>query len=229
MAAGAVSLDRAMRAPRRLDIRAVTGLVLTAVAIGGALLVFSSAADTRDVLVASHDLPAGATLHATDVQVAHVRVSDSMYQAALSADTLNTIDGKQVSDPVHSQQLLLRAQLSSRPPLAPNQMAMTIPVTPASAVGGEVQRGDHVQVLATSAKGKPESRTTVVLPDVQVYDINHDRTLAVNGDAANTTTQGAVSSITLIVTADQAQQLAQARWGSDLDVTLLPPSGDQGH
>jgi pilus assembly protein CpaF len=36
-----------------------------------------------------------------------------------------------------------------------------------------------------------------------VYDINHERTLAVNGDAANTTTPGVVSSITLIVTAEQ--------------------------
>ena len=65
-----------------------------------------------------------------------------MYQAALPADAINSLDGKQVSEPLHSQQMLLRAQLSARPPLASGQLAMTIPVTPASAVGGQIQRGE---------------------------------------------------------------------------------------
>jgi Flp pilus assembly protein CpaB len=68
-----------------------------------------------------------------------------------------------------------------------------------------------------------------VLPDVQVYDVEHERALSVNGDAASTTAPGALSSVTLVLTPDQAQQLAQARWGSDLDVALLPPPDSKGH
>jgi Flp pilus assembly protein CpaB len=227
MALGALELERGMREPRRLDIRAVASLFLTAVAVAGALMVFSSAADSRDVLVAARDLPAGATLQATDLQIAHVRVSDSMYQAAVPAETLNSLSGKQLSEPLHNQEMLLRAQVSTRPPLAPGQLAMTIPVTPTSAVGGQVQRGDHVQVLATS-KNQPDAHTSVVLPDVQVYDIGHDHPLAATGDAASATSPGAVNAVTVVVTADQAQQLALARWRSDLDVALLPPPVSQG-
>jgi Flp pilus assembly protein CpaB len=228
MAVGALNLEHALREPRRLDIRALASLFLTAVAIGGAAIVFSTAANTRDVLVVAQDMPAGATLHATDLRIAHVQVSDAMYQAAVPADMLNTLSGKQLSEPVHSQQMLLRAQLSTRPPLAAGQLAMTIPVTPASAVGGQVQRGDHVQVLATVNKGKPDAHTSVVLPDVQVYDVDHEHPLAVTGETASNTASGAVSSVTLVVTPDQAQQLALARWSSDLDVALLPPPDGQG-
>ncbi len=226
MAVAALNPTRALREPRRLDVRAVVGLLLMLVTVVGAVAFWSAASDTRDVLLATRDLPAGASLGPGDVTVGHVRVDDATYGAAIAADQLQSIVGKPLSEPVHAHQLLVRQQLSSRPALQPGQLALTVPVSPATAAGGRIRTGDHVQVLVTTSKGKPESKTSVVLPSVEVYDIGFDqRSTIVNtssgSDSSNS--QGSLSTITLIVTPEQALQLSQARWNGDLDAALLPP------
>jgi Flp pilus assembly protein CpaB len=228
MAATVLSPARALRQPRRVDLRAVFGLFLLLVATGGSIAFWSASSDTRAVLVATRDLPAGATLRLMDLAIARVRLDDAMYQAALPADAQGTAIGKQLAEPVHAQQLLVWAQVSSRPPLGPDQVALTIPVKAETAVGGRVRPGDEVQVLLTTNKGKPESRTTIVLPRVRVYDVGHDEHLTVvntSGSSDLSTrpeVRGPLSSLTLLVTQDQALQLAQARWNGELDVALLP-------
>ncbi len=164
MAATALSPTRALRRPRKLDLRAVIGICLTVMAVGGSIAYWGVTSDTRAVVVATRDLPVGATLDAGDLAVARVRVDDGIYAAAVPADELSTLAGRQLAEPVHAQQLLVRGQVSSRPLLGANQLAMTIAVSPESAAGGRLRPGDAVQVLVTTNKGKPESKTTVVLP-----------------------------------------------------------------
>ena len=228
MAVAALSPTRALREPRRLDVRAVVGLLLMLLTVVGAVAFWSAASDTRDVLLATRDLPAGATLGPGDLTVGHVRVDDATYGAAISADQLQAIVGKPLGEPVHAHQLLVRQQLSSRPALQPGQLALTVPVSPATAAGGRIRTGDLVQVLVTTSKGKPESKTSVVLPSVTVYDIGFDqRSTIVNTSASSgsdsSNSQGSLSTITLVVTPEQALQLSQARWNGDLDAALLPP------
>ncbi len=228
MATAVLTPTRALRQARRLDLRAVFGLFLLLVATGGSIAFWSASSDTRAVLVATRDLPAGATLKLMDLAIARVRLDDAMYQAALPADAQGTVIGKQLAEPVHAQQLLVWAQVSSRPPLGPDQVALTIPVKAETAGGGRVRPGDDVQVLLTTNKGKPESRTTIVLPRVRVYDVGHDEHLTVvntSGSSDLSTrpdVRGPLSSLTLLVTQDQGLQLAQARWNGELDVALLP-------
>ena len=220
---------RALRRPRRLDARALFGLFLMLVSVGGSVAFWTASTDTRAVLVATRDLPAGATLASSDLAVASVRVDDGIFAASVPADEQIEVVGRQVAEPVHAQQLLARAQLSRRPLLNPGQMVLTIPVSAATAAGGLIRPGDAVQVMATTNKGRPESRTTVVLPRVTVYDVGHDqRTTVINtgsSDDADRSAAGSVSVLTLIVSQEQALQLAVARWNSDLDVALLPPDG----
>lgn len=224
-----LSPTRALRQPRRLDLRAVFGILLLLVATGGSIAFWTAASDTRAVLVATRGLPAGATLGAGDLAVARVRVDDAIYQAAVPAEELSQLVGRQLAEPVHAQQLLVRAEVSSRPTLGPNQLALTIPVSAQSAVGGRLRPGDAVQVLVTIDKGKPEARTTVVLPRVTVYDVGHEERLgAINtstsADAAGRPAgQGPISWATVVVTPEQAVELARARWAGELDVALLPP------
>ena len=108
-------------------------------------------------------------------------------------------------------------------------MALTIQVSANTAAGGRIRPGDSVQVLATTNKGRPESRTTVVLPRITVYDVGQDeRTAVINtvgSDDVDSDTASSVSSLTLIVSQEQAVQLAVAKWNADLDVALLPPEG----
>jgi Flp pilus assembly protein CpaB len=223
-----VSPARAIRQPRRLDLRAVLGLVLLLVATAGSILFWSASSDARSVLVATRDLPAGATLSANDLAVARVRVDDAVYAAAWPASAREELIGRQLAEPIHAQQLLVRPQLATRSPLAADQLALTIPVRAETAVGGRLRPGDHVQVLATTGKSKPETETYVVLRHVRVYDVGRDeRVTIVNtagaGEASpRPAAQGPISTLTLIVTQDQALELARARWNGELDVALLP-------
>ena len=225
MSATTLSPTRALRRPRRLDWRALFGLFLLLVATGGSITFWSASSDTRALLVATRDLPAGSELATEDLGVARVRVDDAIYQAALPAAELAGLVGKQLAEPVHAGQLLVRAQLSSRPRLGPDQMALTIAVSPETAAGGRLRAGDAVQVLLTTNKGKPDARTAVVLPRATVYDVGHDQRVAVVNTklADRSAAQGAAKWLTLVVSQEQALQLAQAKWAGELDVALLPP------
>ena len=201
-------------------------------AVAASMMFWSASSDTRKVLVATHDLPAGAVLQSNDLAVSDVRVDDQLYNAAVPADSLTGILGKQLSTPVQAHQMLARSQVSGRPPLAANQLALTIPVTPASAVAGHVQPGDDVAIVSTTDKTKPTSKTTVVLSRVRVYDVSYDTsTTAVNTSTASGEAgapRGAISTVSVILQADQVTTLASARWNGDLDVALLPPQPASG-
>jgi Flp pilus assembly protein CpaB len=223
---GVLSPSRAIRQSRRIDARVPISILVLLAAVAGAMAFFTANNDTRSVLVATHELPAGATLTASDVAIAHVRVDDSLYGAALHEQALTQLVGKQLAEPVHAQQMLVQAQISTRPVIGPNEAAMTIPVNPTTAIAGRVRAGDSVQVIATLNKGKPETKTAVVLPRVKVYDVAFDqRPTAINtgGSGSANAQQGQVSAVTLILSPEQAVQLSAARWNGDLDVVLLPP------
>jgi Flp pilus assembly protein CpaB len=216
---------RALRRPRRIDVRAVLGICLLLVAVGGSIAFWSASSDSRAVLVVTRDLPAMAVLGVSDLAVAHVRVDDAIYQAAIPAHELNSLIGKPLAEPAHAQQLLVRDQVSGRPPLETGQMVFTIAVAPETAAGGRVRPGDHIQVFVTLNKGKPDVQTNVVLSRVMVYDVGYEQRLtALNTDGAGSSTaQGAARWLSLIVSEEQAQHLAQAKWSGDVDVALLPP------
>ncbi len=227
MAAGTVQTRPAVARPgRRLDVRALVGLFLMIVATGGSVAFWAASSDTREVLVATRELAAGSVLRLEDLAVARVRLDDRLYEAALPADSLAQVAGKALAEPVHPNQVIARAQLGDGIPLPPGQMVLSIPVSAESAVGGRVRPGNFVQVLHTTGKGKPEARTSVVLPRVAVYDVGHEqRVMAVNttpGEASSAAPSGPVKWLALVVDQGQAVQLAQARWSGELDVALLP-------
>jgi Flp pilus assembly protein CpaB len=228
MATALLSPTRAIRQPRRLDLRAVFGLFLLLVATVGSIAFWSASSDTRAVVVATRELPAGFVLGPADLAVTRVRVDDAIYQATWPAAAREELIGKQLAEPVHAQQLLVRAQVSSRSPLTADQLALTIPIRSDTAVGGRLRPGDHVQVLSTTGKGKPESETFVVLRRVRVHDVGRDERVTVVNTASagepspRPAAQGAVSTLTLVVTQGQALELARARWNGELDVALLP-------
>jgi Flp pilus assembly protein CpaB len=229
MATTTLTPKRALRKPWRIDPRALFGLFLMLVSVGGSVAFWTTSTDTRAVLVATRDRPTGATLRSSDVAVTNVRVDDEIFVAAVPADEQQAVVGRQLAEPLHAQQILARAQLSGRPPLGQGQMALTIQVSANTAAGGRIHPGDSVQVLATTNKGRPESRTTVVLPRITVYDVGQDeRTAVINtggSDDVDSDTASSVSSLTLIVSQEQAVQLSVAKWNADLDVALLPPEG----
>jgi Flp pilus assembly protein CpaB len=218
-----VSPARALRRPIRLDVRALVGILLMLVATGGSIAVWSTEQDTRGVLVLARDLPAGSTLQTSDLNISRARLDDVVYEAAVPAASLNSVVGRQLAEPAHANQVLARAQVSTRPRLAEDQMVLAIPVRTDAAAGGRIRANDAVAVLATPSR---EGAAHVVLPRVTVYEVGREQAASFStssGSSSSAANTGAVSWLTLIVTQDQAVQLAQARWSSDLDVALLPP------
>jgi Flp pilus assembly protein CpaB len=226
MAVATLNSARALRRPRRADPRALIGIFLTLAALAASVAFWVGASDARPVVVATRDLPAGATLRSSDLTLAYVRMDDALFAAALSSDMLSSLVGRQLGEPVHAQQVLARAQVADRVGLAPNQVAMTIPAKPDNAVDGRLRPGDTVQVFVTvTDKARNEAHTRVVLDQAQIYQVGREQSLgstSVSSDA-DASPRGSIASLTLIVTADQARQLAEARRSGDLDVLLLPP------
>jgi Flp pilus assembly protein CpaB len=218
----------AIRRPRRADPRALIGIFLTLAALAASVAFWVGNSDARPILIATRDLPAGATLRSSDLTVAYVRMDDTVYRAALPADLLDSLVGRQLGEPIHAQQVLARAQVAGGLGLAPDQVAMTIPARPESAVDGRLRPGDTIQVLVTVIdKTKNEAHSRQVLDRAQVFEVGHDQSFAsssssVAGDDAGQA-RGSITSVTLAVTADQARQLAEARRTGELDVLLLPP------
>ena len=225
MATATLSPARAIRRPRQTDWRALFGVFLFVVTTLGALALWGMSSDTRAVLVATRDRPAGASLSPTDLAVAHVRIDDTLYPAAVPAAEFQDLVGKRLAQPVHAQQLLVRKQLSGGPALGPGQVAMAIPISPDTAVGGRIQPGDAVQVLVTTNKGKPDARTSTVVASALVWEVGYQHSFAVVSSTSTdpSPAQGPVSWVSLILTPDQGAALAQARWSGDLDLVLLPP------
>lgn len=222
MATAVLSPARALRRPRHLDLRAVLGLLLLLVAVAGSVAFWSASSGTQTVIVATQSLPVGTTLSASDLAIARVRLDPAIYQQSIPAADLGRLIGKQVSEPVHTNQLLIWPQVSSRPMLGHGRMALTIPVSADTAVGGHIQPGDLVEVLATTGRDTPVVHTAVVLPTVTVYDVGYQAGAIVStaGNASSVST-GPISWVTLVVTQPQAVKLAQAKWAGQLDVALL--------
>jgi len=227
MAVATLSATRALRRPRRADPRAIVGVFLTLAALAGSVAFWVTATEARPVLVAARDLPAGATLTASDLGIAYIRADDAVYRAALPSEMLESLVGRQLGEPIHAEQVLARAQLADRFGLAPDQVAITIPARPDSAVDGRLRPGDSVQVLVTvSDKSRNEAHAREVLRRARVFEVGRDVSLASPGQSSSDSAdvgRGTIASVTLAVTAEQARDLAEARRTGDLDVLLLPP------
>ncbi|HET6316717.1 MAG TPA: hypothetical protein VFG86_09680, partial [Chloroflexota bacterium] len=102
MAVISASPTRALRRPLRLDVRALVGILLMLVATAGSIAVWSAEQDTRSVLVLARDLPAGATLAQGDLNVSRARLDDAVYEAAVPANQLSSMVGRQLSEPAHA-------------------------------------------------------------------------------------------------------------------------------
>jgi Flp pilus assembly protein CpaB len=216
---------RALRRPRRTDPRALIGVLLTLTALAGSISFWVASTEARPVLVATRDLPVGATLRSGDLSVAYVRMEDSVYRAAVPSDMLDSLIGRQLGEPIHAQQVVARAQVAERVGLAPDEVAITVPAKPESAVDGRLRPGDAVQVLVTVAdKARGEAHTKLVLERAQIFSIGREAALSSssNSNDADAFARGAIASVTLAVSSDQARQLAEARRTGELDILLLP-------
>jgi len=140
-------------------MRRTVYLLLFFLLAGLAALLTLRAQRTVAVLVATHDLRAGAQVSAQDVQVERMNEDSVPGGALVSADDAV---GEYVAWPLTGgEPVLQRAMRRQRSGIAlvadvavpDGYRAIAVPVQPAGAVGGMLTPGDHVDVYATPLQG----------------------------------------------------------------------------
>jgi pilus assembly protein CpaB len=101
---------------------------------------------TVDVAVADVDLVAGSLLNAADVTFTPVHVEESVQQGLVSTADLDP--GMVVVRTIPAGTLLSKADLATR---SNGKRAMSIPIDREHAVGGLLERGDRVDVVASDS------------------------------------------------------------------------------
>ena len=135
----------------------------------GALLTLTAlhAADhTTPILAAARDLPSGTVIDAQAVRVARVHTDAATLATLIDSDQLAAISGRVAVEDIPAGALLTRAALrSASEGLAPR--AMSFPIPRSRAVGGALDTGDRVDVLAVQ---RNTGRSSYVASNVEVLD-----------------------------------------------------------
>jgi Flp pilus assembly protein CpaB len=209
----------ALAKPRRGRLYIVVGAVLAVVAFATAAgiaslpLIQGSTGGSR-VVVASHDIKARTLIQASDLMLANI--SPAPPQAFFLVKDV-TGKGARVDIPANAPVTgnliaqsgdLLSTSDATYLPIPKGWIAVTVPTSEQVGVGGYVQNGDRITMLATintEVFGQSPGRAVVltVFHDVPVLRVGPS-----NGQAASSTINGAVtSSLTVLMTACDSEFL----------------------
>lgn len=211
-----------------LDGRMLLGVALVAVSVAGGLVFWSSTTDSVPVLIASRDIPAGHVVRAEDLAVARVRLEGRLSSLAVREAERDRITGRAAGTAIHAGEMVVWPDLASGPVIGPSEAAVTVPVE-ADAVYPGLRPGDAVAVLATSDKGKPESRTVTLLERAVVYDVSLEPgRIAIGRGGDDGEEDRGLTNVTLLVPRSEAERLAHAVVNWDLTLALLAPERGSG-
>jgi pilus assembly protein CpaB len=128
----------------------LVGALLVLVALLGYWSVYSATTERTPLLVAAHDLQAGAVLRPSDLRTAELAGESGTLAALVPERELETVLGRQLSTPVAQGAPLARGAVA---PAAAAPAAFTLVVPALRALGGSLRPGDRVTVLATFESG----------------------------------------------------------------------------
>lgn len=212
MATAEAVLPRAHSRLRRIDLRVAVGLLLMLVAVVGGASLIKSAQARVPALVAAAAVEPGEVIEATDLRVAEVSLTGGV--AYLPAAMQSSIVGQVAIEPLWEGKLLGPGSVSASPPLPAGTVAMSLLLKPDRAAGGGIRAGDRVAVIASTAPGRGEQRTTILFPSVTVLSVSH----------ASAEEGGGVL-VTLRLRLEEARAIAEARAAGEIDLVLLAGSG----
>ena len=128
----------------------VIGFVLVLIALAGYWSVYSATTKRTPVIVAAHNLQAGAVLRASDLRTAELAGDAGTMAALVPERDLETVLGREVAAPVAQGVPLPRASVAAD---RAEPAAFTLVVPALRALGGSLRAGDRVTVLATFDSG----------------------------------------------------------------------------
>jgi Flp pilus assembly protein CpaB len=165
---------------------------------------------TYRVVRAAEDIRAGTVVRSSDLETVAVKVDEDVLAGLLPVDQAAVRDGWVAATSVASGELVSRSDL--REPAAPQeQRAMSFPIEALRAVGGDLQAGDRVDVIAVVG-----GLSSYVAADLEVIAVAAPESRAALAG-------GGTFGITVAVDPEQALALAEAL--SVGDVTVLRSTG----
>jgi Flp pilus assembly protein CpaB len=184
------------------------GIALVLIAFVGYLAVYTSTTHRTPVLVTTRALPAGTKLRASDLRSAELAGDGSVIAGLEPESRLGQVVGQRLQTALPTGTPLPRTALAARAPAA---SAMTLAVPALHALGGALQPGDRVTVLATFGAGIGQARSLPVARGVQV--------LAVGETPASADQASAMVAVTLALADPSiASKLALASNDGKLDL-----------
>lgn len=156
---------RVRRAARPLPLIGA-GLVL--IALIGYLAVYGASTKRTAVLITTQTLQPGSVLSATDLRVAELSGDSSLISGLEPGGALQQVVGQRVISGLPAGTPLARSALSAE---VSSGAQMTLAVSALHALGGALQPGDRVTVLATFGASTSQARTRAIARGLQVISV----------------------------------------------------------
>ena len=222
--------------PRRINVPlVVVGAVVVIASFAATVLVGQLATRpgatgptaTQAVLVAARDVAPRTILAAADLTVAHYVVADvPPASLAVPASAIGLVAQTQLKkgQPVLSNQVGKDAgsgAVAGYLPLAPGIVALTVPSDEQHGVGGYVQAGDYIDIVAVvTPKNSSSANVRTIYSNIRVIRVGPGAVTA-GAPAATQQTGGLATSLTLAVTQCQAEYINWFIANAALRYTLL--------
>ena len=147
-------------------------LIAVAAGLVTAVLLLSWTRGQEDlvaVVLAADNIRAGTLIESGDVRVEEINSDPTVANAIYPAASLDGLAGQVATRSITASEPILRSDV--RPVAAEaGRRAMSVPMAPANAVGGDLVAGDEVDVLVVTASGTrfvAESVPVLAVPDDQ--------------------------------------------------------------
>src|SRR4030088_2426797 len=152
--ASPLSPTRTFRTTRRVDPRLWVGGGLGIFAALGMLAILNQIVPTQqEVLQVTRELPAGATMQATDVTSVRVRMPERMVHDALGTLDVDRLVGTRLAVPVHAGHLLASSDLAAQTTtLPPGRTRLAIAWDPPAEAPPKLNAGTPVTGTAPPAR-----------------------------------------------------------------------------
>lgn len=201
---------RRIETPAWLNTRTALGLLLFSLSFLGVQRIVHEARSTVSMWAAARELPRDLELTDGDLVVAEVALPPEMRSRYASAS--RPLEGAVLSQTLAKGELVPTTWLAGSGGTSPGR-SMTIPAAPEHALGGTLEAGDRIDVLATFDRDDVRARTTLLAADIEVIQAVTTGGL-VSGDEA-------VVGVTVAVTPEQATDLTHAIRTAEIDLVRV--------
>jgi hypothetical protein len=197
----------ARRLPK-VDARLVVGVLLVGLSVLGGLRLAATSQQTVAVYAAARDLPADHVLTAGDLRTTRIRATDDVMASLVPATTGGPPVNRVLRFPVAEGGLVGAATLGG---VASRGREITVAIGADHALGGALEAGDRVDILASFDKGTEIAKTLTIAAGARVVDVVH-------ADGLFGQHEGELTALTVSVAPDDVVFVAFALRNGEVDV-----------